>query len=165
MASPPNASTTAAGTPPSPLVLPIVVPALDNTYGAIMLGTFGGLMYVFCMSSLVQIFDKECDIGCMASPCTKAIGTCTCRSINRTLPTSRSWCVVVVTPTSLAECDSRAVFALPIRLSSYCEWVGSVPQRPSLMGLARLIETLHSILSMHAWYGSLFNSTQMEALS
>ncbi|KAI1783612.1 hypothetical protein LXA43DRAFT_1102374 [Ganoderma leucocontextum] len=41
MASSPNANATTAGVAP---VLTIALPALDNTYGAIMLGTFGGLM-------------------------------------------------------------------------------------------------------------------------
>ncbi|KAM5544700.1 hypothetical protein V8D89_001598 [Ganoderma adspersum] len=41
MASSPNATPSTAG-PGSPLAL--AIPALDNTYGAIMLGTFGGLM-------------------------------------------------------------------------------------------------------------------------
>ncbi|KAI1785095.1 hypothetical protein LXA43DRAFT_167955 [Ganoderma leucocontextum] len=41
MASSPNANATIAGVAP---VLTIALPALDNTYGAIMLGTFGGLM-------------------------------------------------------------------------------------------------------------------------
>ncbi|TBU46913.1 hypothetical protein BD309DRAFT_952934 [Dichomitus squalens] len=50
MASPATSNITAVGTPPGPLTFSITIPALDNTYGAIMLGTFGGLMCVVHIS-------------------------------------------------------------------------------------------------------------------